>query len=172
VPVSVDANYRAHLWSKEQAREALERLCSGVEAFFISWRDLAGLFPNLVTQTDEAAAGEGGADFERATAALAKLLGCELVAVTLGRHGAGAIHQGTWVQASAIEAERADPIGRGDAFVAGFLWRWLATRDIGRGLQAGAAAAALAQTYQGDIAWFTPELVERVIAGERIELRR
>jgi 2-dehydro-3-deoxygluconokinase len=166
VPVSVDANYRAYLWPKQDARETMERLCSGVEAFLISWRDLVALFPDIVTQSDE------GNGFERSTAALAKLLDCDLVAVTLGRHGAGAIHQGAWKQARAVEAEPADPIGRGDAFAAGFLWRWLATRDVWQGLQAGAAAAALAQTYRGDVAWFTPELVERVIAGERIELRR
>jgi 2-dehydro-3-deoxygluconokinase len=60
-----------------------------------------------------------------------------------------------------------DRIGAGDAFAAGFLHGYLA-HDVERGLDYGAALAALKHTYHGDAAWVSAEDVQGLIAGENI----
>ncbi|MGH2406227.1 MAG: PfkB family carbohydrate kinase, partial [bacterium] len=64
----------------------------------------------------------------------------------------------------AIAGAEVDPIGRGDAFAAGLLWGAL-EGDLRAGLRYGAALAALAQTYWGDVAWCTKPDVMAVLTG-------
>jgi 2-dehydro-3-deoxygluconokinase len=58
-----------------------------------------------------------------------------------------------------------DPVGAGDAFVAGFLWATLRGRPPQEAVDAGTAVAALKCSTWGDIALVSPRDVEDVVAG-------
>jgi 2-dehydro-3-deoxygluconokinase len=58
-----------------------------------------------------------------------------------------------------------DPIGAGDAYVAGFLWATLTGRDVQAAVDAATAVAALKCSTWGDIALVSPQDVDDVLAG-------
>jgi 2-dehydro-3-deoxygluconokinase len=58
-----------------------------------------------------------------------------------------------------------DPVGAGDAYVAGFLWAALNGRDSQEAVDAGAAVAALKCSTWGDIALITLRDVTDALAG-------
>ena len=58
-----------------------------------------------------------------------------------------------------------DPIGAGDAYVAGFLWAALTGRDAQEAADAGAAVSALKCATWGDIALVSPQDVADLLAG-------
>ena len=58
-----------------------------------------------------------------------------------------------------------DPIGAGDAYVAGFLWATLQGRSLQDTVDTAAAVAALKCSTWGDIALVSPRDVEDVLAG-------
>lgn len=152
VRVAFDVNYRRRLWPAARARAALEPLLAGTDLVICASDDAREVF---------ALDGPPGA---QATALQART-GAGAVVVTAGRDGAylAADHGGV-LHEPAIPGEELDRIGRGDAFAAGVLWGALED-DLAAGLRYGAALAALAQTYYGDIAWSTRADVVQLLAG-------
>lgn len=146
IPISFDINYRAMLWSPAQAAQTLRELVDGVDVLICSRRDAIALF-------------QAPDDPEPAAAQLAQIFHARTVVLTLGETGALAWQEGRWHHQEAVRTSVVDPIGRGDAFAAGFLWGYLQD-DIARGLRRGVRLAALCQTFLGDVAWFAPEDLE------------
>jgi 2-dehydro-3-deoxygluconokinase len=58
-----------------------------------------------------------------------------------------------------------DPVGAGDAYVAGFLWAILNGRGPQEAVDAGAAVAALKCSTWGDVALVDPRDVADLLAG-------
>lgn len=156
--VSFDVNYRATLWDPEPARARVEPLLRGLDLVILNDRDAGAVF------------GERG-DPERVARRLRSRFRCPVLVLTLGAAGALAADAGGTRRQPAYQTEIVDRIGRGDAFVAGFLRGYLA-RGIAEGLRYGAAMAALKQTYRGDVCLATPEAVEDVLRGDSGTLRR
>lgn len=151
VAVSFDINYRARLWPATAAAAALAPLLSQVTVLISTSEDAQVLF--------------GISGSARAVAeALRARFTCEVVAVTDGAQFAAASTEGT-LERGGFKVEVVDRIGAGDAFAAGFLHGFLA-HDIKRGLDYGAALAALKHTYHGDTAWASAEGVAALIAGD------
>jgi 2-dehydro-3-deoxygluconokinase len=151
VAVSFDINYRARLWTAAAAAEALVPLLSQVTVLISTAEDAQALF------------GINGST--RAVAeALRARFPCEVVAVTDGAQFA-ATSAGQTLERGGYKVDVVDRIGAGDAFAAGFLHGYLA-HDIKRGLDYGAALAALKHTYYGDTAWASAEDVAGLIAGD------
>jgi 2-dehydro-3-deoxygluconokinase len=155
--VSFDVNYRATLWSAAEAAATLAELVHGVDVLFSSSRDAARLF------------GAKGAPEEQA-AGLARRFDCPLVVVTCGADGAAA-WDGRPHRIRALRAEEVDPIGRGDAFVAGFL-HGVDLAGTAAALRYAAAAAALKQTFRGDLLWATAAEVDAALEPDRIAIER
>jgi 2-dehydro-3-deoxygluconokinase len=151
VAVTLDVNYRRSLWRKEAAQHLLRSHLDDVEFLFVSHRDL------------EIVADEP--DPEDAARSLAASFEVRAVVVTLGREGALACHDGGIVRAPAFEVPIVDRIGRGDAFVGGWLRGWLGGCGPEMALRLGCALAAMAQTYRGDLLWGDEALLERVLRG-------
>jgi 2-dehydro-3-deoxygluconokinase len=151
VAVTLDVNYRRSLWPKEAAQRLLRSHLEEVEVLFVSQRDL------------EVVADEP--DPEGAARSLAASFGLHAVVVTLGRDGALASHGREVVRAPALDVPIVDRIGRGDAFVGGWLRGWLGGCGPEMALRLGCALAALAQTYRGDLMWGDEALLERVLRG-------
>jgi 2-dehydro-3-deoxygluconokinase len=136
--ISFDVNYRAKLWSAEQAASQLVSFMSSSTLLVCALRDAVTLF-----QVPEAA--------EAAVTGLHARFRPRLTVLTLGDAGAVAFNGELHYQA-ALPAETVDPIGSGDAFVSGFIAGYL-EGGVRRGLQFGVGLAALKRTYQGDVVW-------------------
>ncbi|GGL47408.1 bifunctional 2-dehydro-3-deoxygluconokinase/2-dehydro-3-deoxygalactonokinase [Halocalculus aciditolerans] len=146
-----DVNYRSKLWTGEEARAGIEPLLGDVDVLVCARRDA-----ELVFDVD-------GTPAEKARA-LADEYGVETVVVTRGANGALAVHDGDVVERDAFETETVDAVGSGDAFVGGFLAKFVPTGDVGRALEYGTATAALKRTIPGDMAAVTREEVEALVA--------
>lgn len=148
-----DVNYRSKLWSPEAARETLSELLPSVDVLFVAARDAETVFGRTA---DPEAVGQG----------FRETYGHDIVVVTRGERGAVAVTEVGAVEQPAFDAETVDPVGTGDAFVGGFLARWLAEGSVDRALEYGAAAAALKRTLDGDMALVSPAEVAAVIEGD------
>ncbi len=153
--VSFDVNYRAKLWSPEQARQAITPLCREADMLFVTQADAARVL-----------------DVERADAddtlrELASHFARQVVVMTLSAEGAMAIHKESdeiCRAPSVAVMHTVDRVGAGDAFAAGFITGYLED-SIANGLNFGTAMAALKLTIHGDQPLVTRAEVEALVAG-------
>ncbi|GIJ45364.1 sugar kinase [Virgisporangium aliadipatigenens] len=131
VTVSLDYNYRAALWTPERARDVLRELTADADIVFAG-EDEARLVTGGATPRDLAAYGPAQA------------------VVKLGAAGAVALVDGAAYRAAAVPVPVADPVGAGDAFVAGYLAALLQGQDPGERLRAGCRLGAFAVSVPGD----------------------
>jgi 2-dehydro-3-deoxygluconokinase len=135
VPVSLDVNHRAALWSADEAGPVLADLVTRVDVLFAG-DDEAGLL---------GATGEPEAIVKGLAA-----LGPAQVVLKLGARGALAAVDGELVQVPAFPVVVVDSVGAGDAFVGGYLAELLLGADPLTRLRTAAACGAFAVTVPGD----------------------
>jgi 2-dehydro-3-deoxygluconokinase len=157
--VAFDVNYRAKLWSPEEARDTLRGLLPGVDTLVVAERDAATVL-------------DRDGDAETVARDLADDYGCETVVVTRGAEGALALHDDAVYEQPVFEADSPYPVGTGDAFVGGFLARRHRGGSVPEALEYAAATAALKRTIPGDMALVSPETVAAVVAGDEAEISR
>ncbi len=144
--VSLDVNYRAKLWSRDEARAALARIARHATIVIASEDEL-----DLVALESGADPAAGLSD--AAEDLLAKRLleqGVREVVVKRGAAGAGAYTaDGRW-DVPAVPVTSIDTVGAGDAFTAGYLSALLDGEDVAGRLHRGALAGAFAVSTAGD----------------------
>lgn len=135
--VSLDVNYRAKLWSRDEARAALATIARHATIVIASEDELDLVAPPLGAEEP----------------VLAKRLleqGVREVVVKRGAEGAGAYTaDGRW-DVPAVPVTSIDTVGAGDAFTAGYLSALLDGEDVAGRLQRGALAGAFAVSTAGD----------------------
>jgi 2-dehydro-3-deoxygluconokinase len=136
--ISFDVNYRAKLWSPQQAAAGLAPFMEKAHVLACALRDAVTLFGV-------------GEDAEQAVTALHTRFQPAITLLTLGDQGAIAF-DGHLYRQPAPPVETVDPLGTGDAFIAGFIAGYLED-SVQRGLAFGVGLAALKRTYRGDIVW-------------------
>lgn len=140
---SFDVNYRPGLWSVSDAAPILRELADNADIVFVGLDEAKELWrvaePVHVREL---------------------LDGPEIVVVRDAANGAHVFAGPEQAFAPALSVDVVEPIGAGDAFVAGFLWAW----DIGLGLAeqlaAGHIVAAVALQSSADVAPFDARTVE------------
>ncbi len=150
VRVAFDVNLRRKLWTAERARAALDPMLGGLDLLIATEEDARDVF--------------GFAGASDAAERLRERFGITAAVVTAGASGAYLAEGDELTHEPALAAAEVDPVGRGDAFAAGVLWGAL-EGNLRAGLRYGAALAALAQTYWGDVGWSTKEDVMSALAG-------
>ena len=147
IPVSFDVNYRAKLWSEEEARPVLT-----------SFAALSDVIITNVTQAKELFLLEAGDD-EALAAAVRQKYGCKKVAFTFRRTlnaernviSAALFDGEALFRAPEYEMQMIDRIGGGDAFSAGLI------HALGKGMKAdeavcfAEAASCLKHSVEGDM---------------------
>jgi 2-dehydro-3-deoxygluconokinase len=133
--VSLDLNYRSRLWDLDTALPVLTGLVRRADVVFGG--------------DDEAARLAGEGPPERIAAALASL-GPKEVVIKLGARGALALAGGELHRVAAVPVTAVDPVGAGDAFVAGYLTMLLEGAPVARRLDVARVAGAFAVTVLGD----------------------
>jgi 2-dehydro-3-deoxygluconokinase len=175
VPVSLDLNYRASLWSRAEAASILEPLLHRVDVLLGSGPDAADLF-GVRGDPDEGDAGVGWSTERHVQVADVLRERFDLVAVagTVRRRRANGVDDlvGLAVDAGGAQVSRAypivDPIGRigtGDAFAAGLLQGVLTGRPLTETVEFATAAAHLKQSIKGDVNLVTVAEVEAAMTG-------
>jgi 2-dehydro-3-deoxygluconokinase len=166
--VSLDLNYRAKLWSRQEAGKTLSPMMDYVDILITTRGDTRTIL-DINAETDEALA-----------AILLERYPFEVVAVSY-REG-DTVWRCSW---SALAQTRdktfntrtfaidiVDQVGRGDSFAAGFLYGYISRGDVQKALDYGVAFAALKHSFPGDFNWCTKEEVEALLAGTKPGVNR
>lgn len=138
VTVSLDVNYRAKLWTAEQATPVLRELAARSDLLFAGPAEARLLCRN--------------ADRDRADPARSLAdLGPTCVVIKDGPEGCVAWDGAAELRRAAVPVDRVvDPVGAGDAFVAGFLAEYLAGCPLERCLDTAVLMGAFAVSVPGD----------------------
>ncbi|MGH3366356.1 MAG: sugar kinase [Nocardioidaceae bacterium] len=136
ITVSLDVNYRRTLWTADQARATLGPLVGTLDIVFASEGELALIAPD-------------GADLAGRVKSLLAV-GVTTVVVKRGPEGASAYTSEGVVDASARPVTAVDPIGAGDAFVAGYLSCLLDGLPLQERLARATTVAAFVVASHGD----------------------
>ncbi|HET8986629.1 MAG TPA: PfkB family carbohydrate kinase, partial [Trueperaceae bacterium] len=156
VKVSFDVNYRAKLWSADDAARSLTPLVDDADLLVCGEADAATVF------------GLAGA-VEDVLAGLARLAPSAVVVLTSGERGASALVGNTLVTAPGVPVDVRDGLGAGDALTAGVIDGWLAG-SLDTGLRQGVALASMALASDGDALMVTrPELESVMSTGRRVQ---
>jgi 2-dehydro-3-deoxygluconokinase len=157
--VSFDTNYRAKLWTPEEARKTMEALLPSVDVLLCPTSDAELLF---------GITGDG-AEVARE---LRKRYGVGTAVVTCGGEGSRAADdRGDFSAFPTPLTQIVDRVGAGDAFNAGVLWGYLQD-DLALGLETGTAMAALKHTMPGDLLLSTREEIEAARKGGTAGIKR
>ncbi len=151
IPVSMDVNYRDALWSPDAAKTVCDEMRRHATVFKVGHDEAETIWGGGLSPEQHARRFFGGAT--------------RLTVVTTGDAGAVAFDGEQVVSHTGFRVEVVDPVGAGDAFVAGFLAGILEQHTIPeflalneecrrrllvRGLEIGNAAGALVCTRHGD----------------------
>ena len=160
--VSYDVNYRAALWTVAEARKAQLPLMEYVDILITSLPDqpditelLSGLKENDPAEVARQVAGKFG--FKTVLVTMRKSLSAQRASLT-----SLAFSDGNLYTDRRYEVETIDPLGGGDACVAGFLTGYI-EGDIQHAVRLGNAFSALQQTAPTDLPWPTRAEVEALI---------
>jgi 2-dehydro-3-deoxygluconokinase len=154
--VSFDINYRAKLWSPAAAHATIAPLLKDIDIL------RAGL--------DEAQLVLGvEGDAAAVAAQLHQRYQLQVVLITDGAHEAVAYDGQLHTRKTGV-VDIVDPIGAGDAFMAGFLAGYLKD-DLPLGLDMAVTLGGLKHTYLGDIPWCTRDEVLALIKQRQHEFR-
>lgn len=167
VRVSLDLNYRAKLWPRDEAARVLGELVPLCDLLIAGEADAEHLW------------GITGAGFAEVARQLSERFEV-LVVATTRREGAGVL-RGRYagvafvdtevVESAWHEVEVVDRLGAGDAFAAGLI-HGLTDGDFQKAVDYGAALGALKHTVPGDLPWVTAAEVEAAVNGDGLRVRR
>ena len=151
--VSFDVNYRAALWRPADARRFIEPILPRARYLFMGEEEATTVFG--LTDSPEATLEALAIFAPKATIALLRGANGSLV------RDAGRLY----APAHRPPVQVVDPIGAGDAYVAGFLWSMLRERAIQEAVDTADVVAGLKCSTWGDIAIIDARDVEDGLAG-------
>jgi len=166
--VSLDLNYRAKLWTPEQARAVMGELVAQADILITTEEDAERVF------------GVKEPSFEKVAETLSRTFpNLKVVLITIretptvwrNTWTALAHTQGQILRGPLFDIEIVDRVGAGDAFAGGFLYGYL-TQGVEAGLRYGVALSTLKQTNPGDLVWATKEECDRLLAGAGLRIVR
>ena len=163
VAISFDVNYRATLWSEEEAREVIKGVLPFVDILFVS------------EETSRRMVGKTGT-LDEIMKSYADEFGCKIVATTRRevvsptKHNFGSriYYNGEFFEEPHyMGIEVIDRVGSGDAYVAGVLFGLLTGDDVARAMSYGNALSAIKNTVSGDMSISSIDEVDQIIAAHR-----
>ena len=165
--VSYDLNYRARLWTEEEARKCQEPFMEYIDILISTEEDIGRVL------------GIRAVNYQEVAKKLAEKFNFEVVCITIredisvlrNRWTAIAYSVGKIYDDKTYDVEIVDRLGAGDSFSAGFIYGYI-TGDVEKGLKFGNAYAALKHSIPGDINWSTLQEVENQIKGIGLRISR
>lgn len=161
--ISFDVNYRAALWSEEEAKEVIEEIFPYIDLLFVSEETSRRMLRRTGT-------------LEEIMKGYADDYGCKLVATTRRevisptRHNFGSkiYSDGKFYEEEPYNnIEVIDRIGSGDAYLAGVLYGLIKYGTPERALEIGNALSAVKNTVVGDMSASSIDEIEGVIKSHK-----
>jgi 2-dehydro-3-deoxygluconokinase len=165
--VSYDLNYRARLWTEEEARKCQEPLMEYIDVLLSTEEDTRKVL------------GITGKDYREVAQKLAEKFNFEVVCITLredvsvlrNRWTAIAYTAGKIYDDRTYDVEIVDRVGAGDSYTAGFIYGYL-TGNVEKGVKYGNAFSALKHSIPSDTNWATLQEVENLLKGGGLRISR
>lgn len=161
--ISFDVNYRATLWSEEEAKRVITSVLPYVDFLFVS------------EETSRRMMGRTGT-LDEIMAGYVRDYGCKLVATTRRevvsplRHNFSSriYYDGKfYTEPAYMGIEVVDRIGSGDAYVAGVLYGIIKRGDMQSAVEIGDALSATKNTTVGDLPASSIDEIESIIAAHK-----
>lgn len=161
--ISFDVNYRANLWSEEEARGVIEKLFPMIDILFVSEETSRRMLQRTGT-------------LEEIMKGYTEQYGIKLVATTRRevisptRHNFGSkiYFDGKFYEEEPYKnIEVVDRVGSGDAYVAGVLFGLVVKRDVQHALEIGNALSAVKNTIEGDMCASSIKEIESIISTHK-----
>lgn len=161
--ISFDVNYRAALWSEDEARAVIEKVFPYVDLLFVSEETSRRMLRRTGT-------------LEEIMKGYAEQYGCRLVATTQRRAVTPNRHNftskiycgGAFYEEEPYNGiEVIDRIGSGDAYLAGVMFGLIKHGDVRRALEIGNALSAVKCTVSGDMSASSIDEIESVIKSHK-----
>jgi len=165
--VACDLNYRARLWTEDEAHKCMEPLMDYVDVLISTEEDTRKVLK--IT----------GDSYQDVAVKLAERFKFEAVCITIRTDLSVLRNQWTAIvyaggkmyEDRTYDVEIIDRVGAGDSFASGFLYGYI-TGDVDKGLRYGNAYAALEHSIPGDINWCTLQELENLIKGGGTRISR
>lgn len=174
VKISCDLNYRGKLWTREQAREAMTKLCKYVDVCISNEEDAKDVFGIEAENTDIYGGKLDKEGYKSVAKQLMDTFGFEKVAITLrssisanDNDWAGMLYDGTdYCFSKEYHLHIVDRVGGGDSFGGGLIYALLNGKTTQEAVEFAVAASALKHSIEGDYNRVTVSEVEKLAGGD------
>ncbi|MBQ4348352.1 MAG: sugar kinase [Clostridia bacterium] len=174
VKISCDLNYRGKLWSRQQAREAMTKLCEYVDVCISNEEDAKDVFGIEAENTDIYGGKLDKEGYKSVAKQLMDTFGFEKVAITLrssisasDNDWAGMLYDGeNYCFSKEYHLHIVDRVGGGDSFGGGLIYSLLSGKDSQSAIEFAVAASALKHSIEGDYNRVTVAEVEKLAGGD------
>ena len=171
--VSLDLNYRAKLWSREEANKAMTELCKHVDICVANEDDAADVFGIKAENTDTTKGELSTEGYKSVARQLMERFSFKKVAITL-RTSINA-NRNDWQAllydgkdfffSKKYEVWIVDRVGGGDSFTAGLIYSLLSGKTSQEAVEFAVAASCLKHTIEGDFNMVSVAEVEKLASG-------
>ena len=174
VKISCDLNYRGKLWNRQEAREAMTKLCRYVDVCISNEEDAKDVFGIEAEDTDIYGGKLNHEGYKYVAKQLADKFGFEKVAITLrtsisasDNDWEGLLYDGEKYCFSKLYHLRiVDRVGGGDSFGGGLIYALLNGKNTQDAIEFAVAASALKHTIEGDYNRVSVAEVEKLAGGD------
>ena len=174
IKISCDLNYRGKLWTRQQAREAMSRLCKYVDICIGNEEDAKDVFGIEADDTDIYGGKLNKEGYRSVAERLTAQFGFEKVAITLrtsisasANNWAGMLYaDGECYLSREYNINVVDRVGGGDSFGAGLIYSILEGKDNQSAIDFAVAASALKHSIEGDFNRVSVSEVNKVAEGD------
>lgn len=174
VKISCDLNYRGKLWTRDEAREAMTRLCKYVDVCISNEEDAKDVFGIEAENTDIYGGKLNKDGYKSVAKQLSDKFGFEKVAITLrssisasDNNWAAMLYDGEdYYFSKEYALHIVDRVGGGDSFGAGLIYSLLTGKSSKDAIEFAVAASALKHSIEGDFNRASVSEVEKLAGGD------
>lgn len=174
ITVSCDLNYRAKLWTKENANNVMNELCKNIDICIANEEDANNVFGIRADNTDIINGNIDKAAYKSVAQQLIDRFKFRYVAFTLRSSisasdnvWSGMLYDGKNIYLSKeYNLHIVDRVGGGDSFGAGLIYSLLSNKDPQYAIDFAVASSALKHSIEGDFNRITIEEAEKLICGD------
>ncbi|MGN1195538.1 MAG: PfkB family carbohydrate kinase [Acutalibacteraceae bacterium] len=174
VKISCDLNYRGKLWTREQAREAMTKLCEYVDVCISNEEDAKDVFGIEAENTDIYGGKLNKEGYKSVAKQLMDRFGFEKVAITLrtsisasDNDWAGMLYDGKdYCFSKEYHLHIVDRVGGGDSFGGGLIYALRSGKSTQQAIDFAVAASALKHSIEGDFNRVSVSEVEKLAGGD------
>lgn len=174
IPISADYNYRAKLWSREEARRTMKQIMEYVDIGIGNEEDCEAMFGIVAEGTNLEQGTMKTASYHDVAKNMVNTFGLRYQAITLrdshsaNRNGWSAIiHDGTQCyQSTHYTVDVVDRVGAGDSFSGALIYCLAAQKSLQYALDFAVAASCLKHTIPGDFNLVSTQDVINLMEGK------